>query len=221
MPQRSSPMTVPGDGGAAFKAGILGRNPILFQVLGICSALAVTSRLDTALVMSAGLVFVATASCGAVSAIRRWTPYEVRLIAQVLIIATLVIVVDLFLKAQAYELSKALGPYVGLIITNCVIMGRCEAFASRHRPVAAMLDGAGNALGYGLVLVVIASVREPLGGGTLLNFQVIPGNEPPCRLMAMAPGAFLAMGVLVWIVRAVRPLDAALGVKQKESDAER
>jgi len=211
MPQPSSPMNPPGDGLTAFKAGILSRNPILFQILGICSALAVTNRVDTALVMCGALVFVASLSCVTVSAIRKWTPYEVRMIAQVLIIATLVIVVDLYLKAEHFTLSRRLGPYVGLIITNCLIMGRCEAFASRHRPLAAMLDGAGNALGYGLVLLVIALMREPLGGGTLLGFSVVPGEEPPCRLMAMAPGAFLALGVLVWIVRAIRPLDAGGG----------
>jgi Na+-transporting NADH:ubiquinone oxidoreductase subunit D len=199
------PNTATEDAPGAFRAGLFARNPVLFQILGICSALAVTSRLDTALVMAAALVFVASLSCLVVSLVRRWTPFQVRMITQVLIISTLVIVVDLFLKAHLFRISKALGPYVGLIITNCLIMGRCEAYASRHGPVVSLLDGAGHALGYGLVLVVIALVREPLGSGSLLGLQLYPVGQEPCRLLAMAPGAFLALGVLVWIVRAIRP----------------
>jgi Na+-transporting NADH:ubiquinone oxidoreductase subunit D len=157
--------------------------------------------MDTTLVMCGALVFVASLSCLAVSLLRSLTPHRARMITYMLVIATLVIVVDQYLKARHFELSRALGPYVGLIITNCIIMGRCEAYASRNPPFRALLDGMGNALGYGLVLCAIALVREPLGSGTLLGRRVMPEAYDPCQLMALAPGAFLAMGVLVWVVR--------------------
>lgn len=196
---------------APLKKGVTSENPVLVQVLGVCSALAVTSRVDTTLVMAASLLFVGFFSCFAVSLLRTVTPRRVRMIAYMLVISTFVIVADQFLKAEYFELSKALGPYVGLIITNCILMGRCEAFASRNPPLASALDGAGNGLGYGLVLLIISLVREPLGSGTLLGweigaagFRLIPeGYE--CQLMGMAPGAFFAMAVLVWVVRSKWP----------------
>ncbi len=190
---------------STLKNGVVKDNPVLAQVLGICSALAVTNRMDTTLVMCSALLFVAALSCFLVSLLRNVTPRNVRMITQMLIIATLVIVADLYLKSHYIVLSRALGPYVGLIITNCIIMGRCEAFASRNKPVLAMMDGAANALGYGLVLIIIALVREPLGSGTLFGYQIMPAGYLPCRLMIMAPGAFLAMGLLVWIVRSMYP----------------
>ena len=196
---------------APLKKGVTAENPVLVQVLGVCSALAVTSRVDTTLVMCGALLFVGFFSCLAISLIRNVTPRRVRMITYMLVISTFVIVADQFLKARFFELSKALGPYVGLIITNCILMGRCEAFASRNPPLPAALDGAGNGLGYGLVLLAISLVREPLGSGTLLGWEVgafgwrlIPkGHE--CQLMGLAPGAFFAMAVLVWVVRSKWP----------------
>ncbi len=196
-----------GRGPETLRRGILRENPILCQVLGVCSALAVTNRMDTTLVMSAALLFVACLSSFAVSIIRSWTPRRVRLITYMIVIATLVIVVDQYLKADFPKLSKALGPYVGLIITNCIVMGRCEVYASGNPPLRAVLDAAGNAAGYALVLCAIALVREPLGSGTLMGFRVMPAAYDPCQLMALAPGAFLAMGVLVWIVKARWPAE--------------
>jgi Na+-transporting NADH:ubiquinone oxidoreductase subunit D len=190
---------------AVVKNGIVRDNPVLGQVLGICSALAVTNRMDTTLVMCGALLFVASISCFLVSVLRTITPRTVRMITQMLIIATLVILADLYLKAHHIVLSRRLGPYVGLIITNCIIMGRCEAFASHNPPLKALVDGAANALGYALVLILIALVREPLGSGTILGFSILPEAYMPCRLMIMAPGAFLAMGILVWIVKTINP----------------
>lgn len=196
---------------APLKKGIFAENPVLIQVLGVCSALAVTSRVDTTLVMAGSLLFVGFFSCLAVSLLRTVTPRRVRMIAYMLIISTFVIVADQYLKAEHFELSKALGPYVGLIITNCILMGRCEAYASRNPPIQSALDGAGNGLGYGLVLLAISLVREPLGSGTLLgweigagDFRLIPAGYE-CQLMGMAPGAFFAFAVLVWVVRAKWP----------------
>ena len=191
----------------ALKPGLVDENPILYQILGLCSALAVTNRMDTALVMCASLMFVAALSCLVVSVLRKITPHRVRLMSRMLIIATLVILTDEYLKAYHFELSKALGPYVGLIITNCLILGRCEAFAARNPILPSVLDGLGNSLGYGGVLVVLALVREPLGSGTLLGWQILPESYPSCRLMITAPGAFLALGLLVWFVRSVRPVE--------------
>ena len=189
------------------KRGVFGDNPILVQVLGICSALAVTNRMDTTIVMCGALVFVCTLSCLAISLLRNLTPHRARMITYMLVIATLVIVVDQYLKAHHFGLSRALGPYVGLIITNCIVMARCEVFASRNPPLAALADGFANAVGYGLVLCAIALVREPLGSGTLLGHRVLPEAYTPCQVMALAPGAFLAMGCLVWIVRSKWPAE--------------
>jgi Na+-transporting NADH:ubiquinone oxidoreductase subunit D len=187
------------------KDGITSENPILRHTLGICSALAVTGFVATTLVMGASLLFVASFSALVVSLLRNYTPHRVRLIAQMLIISTLVILVHLFLRAYFFDMSKALGPYVGLIITNCLILGRCEAYAMRNKPVASFMDGLGSAAGYAIVLLAIALVREPHGHGTLLGMQILPESYPPMMLVSAAPGAFLAMGVVVWIVKAVRP----------------
>ncbi len=187
------------------KEGAGVNNPIVYQSLGICSALAVTNQLDKTLVMCASLTFVATLSCTAVSMLRRFTPRRVRMITQMLIIATLVILVDLYLRSHWIHMRNALGPYLELIITNCLIMGRCEAFASREPPLRAALDGLGASLGYSGVLCAIAVVREPIGTGTLLGYQLFPEGFLPIRLAAMAPGAFLAMGLVVWVVRGIWP----------------
>ena len=200
-----------GPEGAAdlLRRGVWSQNPVLYQTLGICSALAVTNQLDKTLVMGASLTFVCTLSCLIVSLLRRWTPRRVRMIVQMLVITTLVIVVDLYLRSHWIAMRNALGPYLELIITNCVIMGRCEAYASREGPARASLDGLANGLGYSAVLCVIALVREPLGSGTLLGVPVFGEGFMPARLAAMAPGAFLAMGCLVWAVRGLVPAPSA------------
>jgi len=185
--------------------GIGCQNPVLCQALGICSALAVTGFVNTTLVMGAALLFVASLSCFVVSLLRNVTPHRVRLIVQMLVISVLVILVHLFLRAYWFDMSKALGPYVALIITNCLILGRCEAYAMRNGPVRSALDGFGSAMGYALVLLAIAAIREPLGSGTLLGFQVMPKAYLPAYLISGPPGAFLAMGLVVWIVRTIWP----------------
>lgn len=187
------------------KEGVTTQNPILRQVLGICSALAVTGMVSTTLVMDVALLFTAGFSCLIISLVRNAIPHRVRLIAQMMIISTLVTCVYLYLQAFHYDLSGAVGSYIALIITNCILLGRTEGFAMRNGPIASFFDGIGNALGYALVLLVIAVVREPLGSGTLLGFRVMPANYEPVMLLASAPGAFLAMGVVVWVVRAVWP----------------
>ncbi|MBN1673782.1 MAG: NADH:ubiquinone reductase (Na(+)-transporting) subunit D [Kiritimatiellae bacterium] len=191
--------------GKPLKDGICTENPVLAHALGICSALAVTAYVATTLVMGAALLFVASLSSLAVASLRNVTPRRVRLIVQMLIVSTLVIFVHLFLRAYFYDMSKALGPYVGLIITNCLILGRCEAYATRNRPHMAFLDGLGAAAGYALVLLAISLIREPLGSGTLLGCRVMPAAFMPAMLLRAAPGAFLSMGIVVWIVRAVWP----------------
>lgn len=187
------------------KDGIGVENPVLRHTLGVCSALAVTGFVDTTLVMCAALLFVASISSLLVSLLRNIIPHRVRLIAEMLVISMLVIIVHLYLRAYWFDMSKALGPYVGLIITNCLILGRCEAYAMRNNPLMSFLDGLGSAAGYGLVLLAIALVREPLGSGTLLGMRVMPGSFLPMQLIAAAPGAFLAMGIVVWIVRSFWP----------------
>lgn len=187
------------------KRGIGCDNPVLCQALGVCSALAVTGFVSTTLVMCASLLFVATLSTAAVSLLRNITPHRVRLMMQMLVISTLVIVVSLYLQAYWYDLSKSIMPYITLIITNCLILGRCEAFAMRNGPVRSAIDGAGAAAGYSFVLLAISLVREPLGTGTLLGWPIMPESFTPIRLVAEAPGAFLAMGIVVWVVKSIWP----------------
>jgi len=185
--------------------GITCGNPVLCHALGICSALAVTGFVSTTLVMGAALLFVATASSFLVSLLRNATPFRVRLIAQMVVISVLVILVHLLLQAYWFDMSEALGPYVALIITNCLVLGRCEAFAMRQGPIRSALDGLGSAMGYALVLLAIAVVREPLGSGTLLGVAIMPAGYLPARLIGGPPGAFLAMGLVIWIVRTIWP----------------
>lgn len=187
------------------KDGVTKQNPILRQALGICSALAVTGLVSTTLVMNAALLFSAGFSCLVVSLIRRAIPHRVRLIVQMLVISTLVSFVHLYLRAYHYEMSRQLGPYIPLIVTNCILLGRTEGFAMRNGPIASFFDGIGNALGYAVVLLLIALIREPLGSGTLLGHPVMPASYEPMHLLSSAPGAFLAMGVVVWVVRAIWP----------------
>ena len=156
---------------------IFNNNPIALQVLGICSALAVTINMSTTLVMCAAVIFVTTMSNVAVSVVRNRIPTSIRIIVQMTIIASLVIVVDQVLQAVAYDISKSLSVYVGLIITNCIVMGRAEAFAMQNGPYLSALDGLGNALGYSVILIGVALIREPLGAGTLLGFEILAQIE--------------------------------------------
>jgi Na+-transporting NADH:ubiquinone oxidoreductase subunit D len=185
-------------------------NAITVQILGICSALAVTSKLSTALVMCAAVVAVMTVSNASISMIRHHLPRNIRIIVQITIIASLVMVVDQVLQAYAYQMSKQLSVFVGLIVTNCIILGRAEAFAT-HNPVGlSALDGLGNALGYSLVLVAVASVRELFGSGTLLGYTVLRtvadgGWYQPVLFMLLPPSAFFIIGLMIWGIRAWKP----------------
>lgn len=185
-------------------------NPLTLQILGICSALAVTTSLDTALLMSLVVVCVLAFGSGSVSLIRNHIPHSVRIIVQITIIATLVIVVDQVLQAYAFELSKRLSVFVGLIITNCIVLGRAESFAMHNGFVASTLDGIGNGLGYSLILVIVGAIREFFGKGSLLNVQIlIPtsqgGSFEPLHLMLLPPSAFFIIGGIIWFIRRKRP----------------
>ena len=189
---------------------IVATNPLTVHVLGICSALAVTTWLSTALVMSASVIFVLCLSNTLISLIRNPISLSVRLIIQITIIASLVIVVDLVLQAYLFELSKRLSVFVGLIVTNCIVLGRAEAFAMKNPPLPSFLDGLGNGLGYAWILVLIGVIRELLAAGTLLGYSVLPLAEEggwftPLKFMALPPSAFFLLGLLIWAVRAVRP----------------
>ena len=189
---------------------VLVNNPIGVQMLGVCSALAVTTRVDKALVMGAGVILVALLANLAVSLIRNHTPASIRIIVQLAIIASLVIVFDQVLKATLYELSLELSVFVGLIITNCIVMGRAEGFAMSNRPGLAVLDGLGNGLGYALVLLVVAFLRELFGAGKLFGVSVMPlvtegGWYVPNGLMLLAPSALFLIGLLIWALRTWKP----------------
>jgi len=186
-------------------------NPVSVQVLGICSALAVTNKLENSLVMGAALIFVGVGTNLFVSLLRNVTPRRIRMIAEVAIIATFVIIFDQILKAYYWEMSKQLGPYVGLIITNCIIMGRAEAFALSNRPVVSMLDGLANGLGYAVVLGIIGFVRELMGTGALFGHRIL-GAEwyTPNQLMILAPGAFIALGFLIALYNAITGINKEL-----------
>jgi Na+-transporting NADH:ubiquinone oxidoreductase subunit D len=195
---------------SALVSPVLDNNPIGVQVLGICSALAVTTRLDKALVMAVGVTLVTAFANLAVSMVRNHTPGSIRIIVQLTIIASLVIMVDQFLKAYLYELSLELSVFVGLIITNCIVMGRAEGYAMQNPPWISFLDGIGNGLGYGLVLVLIAIARELLGAGRILGYQVLPltqdgGWYEPNGLMLIAPSALFLVALFVWALRAWKP----------------
>lgn len=186
---------------------IFNNNPIALQVLGICSALAVTINMATTLVMCAAVIFVTTMSNVAVSLVRNQIPNNIRIIVQMTIIASLVILVDQVLQAVAYDISKSLSVFVGLIITNCIVMGRAEAFAMQNGPWLSALDGLGNAVGYSVILIGVALVREPLGSGTLLGFEILPrvadgGWYYANGMMLLAPSAFFIIGLFIWAIRA-------------------
>lgn len=185
-------------------------NPITVQMLGICSALAVTTSMTTTVTMCLAVIFVAVGSNVGVSLIRAWIPSSIRMIVQMTIIASLVIVVDLFLKAFAPAISKDISVFVGLIITNCIIMGRTEAFASKNGAVASALDGLGMGMGYSFILLVIGFVRELLGMGTIFGYAILPlvtdgGWYPGNGLLVLPPGAFFLIGLLIWLMRTINP----------------
>ncbi|MQY43049.1 NADH:ubiquinone reductase (Na(+)-transporting) subunit D [Epibacterium sp. SM1969] len=185
-------------------------NPITLQVLGICSALAVTSSLKVAFVMALAVTLVTAFSSMFISMIRNQIPGSIRIIAQMVIIASLVIVVDQMLKAYAFEISKTLSVFVGLIITNCIVMGRAEAFAMKNPPIESFIDGIGNGLGYGLLLMSVGVVRELFGSGSLFGITILPtvnngGWYVPNGLLLLPPSAFFVIGLLIWAVRAWKP----------------
>ena len=180
-------------------------NPLAVGVLGICSALAVTSRLSNSLVMGGALIFVCAASNMLVSLLRNCTPHRIRMIAEVAIIATFVIIFDQFLKAFYWDMSKQLGPYVGLIITNCIIMGRAEAFALQNKPILSMVDGLANGLGYAVILACIGFFRELLGTGRVFGREVLGSDwYTPNQLMVLAPGAFFVLAIVIAVFNALR-----------------
>ncbi|MDF3130772.1 NADH:ubiquinone reductase (Na(+)-transporting) subunit D [Kiritimatiellaeota bacterium B1221] len=178
-------------------------NPITVQMLGICSALAVTAQLPTAFTMSIAVTLVLCGSNTIISLLRNVIPPKIRMIVQMVVIASLVILVDQCLKAFAYEISKQLSVFVGLIITNCIVMGRAEAFAMANPPKESFLDGLGNGLGYSAILIIVAFVRELLGAGSLFGKQVLPDSYPGNGLMVIAPGAFVIIGLLIWLQRSI------------------
>jgi Na+-transporting NADH:ubiquinone oxidoreductase subunit D len=185
-------------------------NPIGLQVLGICSALAVTTQMNTALVMSVAVMLVTAFSSAAVSLIRLRIPSSIRIIVQMIVIASLVIVVDQILKAFFFDVAKRLSVFVGLIITNCIVMGRAEGFAMKNDPKASFLDGIGNGLGYSFVLMSVAFVRELTGSGKLFGITILQldregGWYNPNGLMLLAPSAFFLIGALIWVLRTFRP----------------
>ncbi len=189
---------------------ILDNNPIALQVLGVCSALAVTTKLETAFVMTLAVTFVTALSNFFVSVIRHHIPNSVRIIVQMAIIASLVIVVDQILKAYLYDISKQLSVFVGLIITNCIVMGRAEAFAMKSAPFPSLIDGIANGLGYGFVLITVGFFRELLGSGKIFGLEVLPlvnngGWYQPNGLMLLAPSAFFLIGLMIWVIRTIKP----------------
>ena len=189
---------------------IVDNNPIALQILGICSALAVTTQLKTAVVMAIAVSLVTAFSSMFISMIRNYIPNSIRIIVQMAIIASLVILVDQILRAYAYELSKQLSVFVGLIITNCIVMGRAEAFAMKSGPVESFVDGIGNGLGYGAMLVIVAFLRELIGSGKLFGvtiFQTIQdgGWYQANGLFLLAPSAFFIIGFVIWAIRTWKP----------------
>ena len=189
---------------------ILDNNPIILQVLGICSALAVTSKLSTTITMCIALTIVTAFSNAAISVVRNHIPSSIRIIVQMTIISSLVIVTDQFIKAYAFTISKDLSVFVGLIITNCIVMGRAEAYAMKHPPLPSFLDGLGNGLGYSALLLVVGVIRELLGSGSLFGYPILPldrdgGWYVPNGLLLLPPSAFFLIGMIIWVVRSWKP----------------
>tara|TARA_B100001109_G_scaffold33672_1_gene26442 strand:- start:2673 stop:3356 length:684 start_codon:yes stop_codon:yes gene_type:complete len=180
---------------------IVENNPIALQILGICSALAVTVKMDVTLIMCIALTSVVTLSNLFISIIRHYIPDSIRIIVQMTIISSLVIIVDELLKAYAYEASKQLSVFVGLIITNCIVMGRAEAYAMKNPPIKSMLDGFGNGLGYSFVLLVVAAIREVFGSGTFFGAQIMPESYPVNNFLLLPPSSFIIIGIMIWVIR--------------------
>ena len=189
---------------------LVDNNPITLQVLGICSALAVTSSLKVAFVMSLAVIFVTAFSSMFISILRNHIPGSIRIIVQMVIIASLVILVDQILRAYAFEISRTLSVFVGLIITNCIVMGRAEAFAMKNPPVASFIDGVGNGLGYGLILMLVGVIRELFGSGSLFGVTILEtvnngGWYVPNGLLLLPPSAFFIIGLIIWAFRSWKP----------------
>tara|TARA_B100001250_G_scaffold414578_1_gene454114 strand:- start:4034 stop:4720 length:687 start_codon:yes stop_codon:yes gene_type:complete len=189
---------------------LIEENPITLQILGICSALAVTNNLSVTLVMCVAVTSVLSFSNLFISLIRNYIPSSIRIIVQMTIIASLVIVVDELLKAYDYETSKKLSVFVGLIITNCIVMGRAEAFAMKEKPLLSFLDGLGNGLGYSLILIGVATIRELLGSGTLFGYEILPlvsngGWYMGNNLLLLPPSSFIIIGLFIWLIRSIKP----------------
>ncbi len=188
------------------KDGVYRANPVTYQVLGICIFLAITTKVENALVMGFALIFVTAMSNLLVSLLRNAIPRRIRMIAEVAIIATFVIFFDQFLRAFYWDMSKQLGPYVALIITNCIVMGRAEAFAIQNPPFPSLVDGIANGIGYALILVLIALFRELIGFGTILGYTVLPSEWYERNILfIMAPGAFFMAGFLIWVLNFINP----------------
>ncbi|MEK7270006.1 MAG: NADH:ubiquinone reductase (Na(+)-transporting) subunit D [Planctomycetota bacterium] len=189
---------------------LVDNNPIMLQILGICSALAVTTKMETAVVMSVALTIVTAFSSMLVSFVRNIVPHSIRLIVQMTIISTAVIVVDQAIKAWFFDISKQLSVFVGLIITNCIVLGRAEGYGMRHPPMASFIDGIGNGLGYSMILIATALIREPLGSGKLFRRTILAtvndgGWYAPNGLLLLAPAALLIIGCMIWAVRTWKP----------------
>jgi Na+-transporting NADH:ubiquinone oxidoreductase subunit D len=187
--------------------GLWRDQPIFSMVLGICSSLAVSNKVENALAMGAGVTFALIGTAVLIAALRRLIPGRVRLIAYMIIIATFVIVVDRVLRASFPDISKAIGPYIGLIITNCILMGRAEAFYVSNGVGLSILDAVFNGLGYSYTLVAVSVIRELLGFGTILGLQVMPAGFTKWVIMAMAPGAFFIVSLFIWIMRTISRMD--------------
>ena len=190
---------------STLRRGMWDDNPIYRQILGICSTLAVTNLMVNTLVMDVGLIVATAFSSATVSLLRHHTPKSVRMMAQVLIIAAYVILIDLMIKAYLPDISEALGPYVGLIITNCIIMGRAEAFAAKNGPWLSFVDGLGCGIGYSAILLIIAFFRELLGFGSVFGIPVLPAEMTRWTIMVMPPGAFFMLALVIWFFRAAVP----------------
>jgi len=196
---------------SVFSDPLISNNPITRQVLGICSALAVTVKVDVAMVMALALIVVLTLSNIIISTLREKIPSTIRIIVQLMVIASLVVLADELLRAFLFDISKQLSVFVGLIITNCIVMGRAEAFAMQNPPKDSLLDGLGNGIGYGMILIIVSVIREVLGSGSIMNISIFPasmyvengGWYVNNGLMLLAPGAFIVLGLLIWIQRTV------------------
>jgi Na+-transporting NADH:ubiquinone oxidoreductase subunit D len=196
---------------SVFSDPLISNNPITRQVLGICSALAVTVKVDVAMVMALALLLVLTLSNIIISTLREKIPSTIRIIVQLMVIASLVVLADELLRAFLFDISKQLSVFVGLIITNCIVMGRAEAFAMQNPPKDSLLDGLGNGIGYGMILIIVSVIREVLGSGSIMNIGIFPasmyvengGWYVNNGLMLLAPGAFIVLGLLIWIQRTV------------------